>query len=311
MENWRGRLKFVGIFSLVYVGLFYGIVGWRVDHLLFLLLVTGLCLIHRYGYYAVLGFTGVIAWTILYDVISVFPNYQYNTLHIQDLYDLEVSLFGVYENGLKVTLCEWFGARQNTFMSLFCGLSYLMWIPAPMVFCLYLVYKNKPNAVAFAYGYLFTNLIGITIYYLFPAAPPWYYLEYGDVMDTTVMGSEALLSEFDRLTGTSIFHGIYTKGSNVFGAVPSLHSAYPLLSLLFAFRFGYKRFAIFFAIMGIGTWVGAVYTQHHYLIDVLLGLICAYVAYRLLLLFAKTKLYRMLNDWYMVEFGEGNLPLPT
>lgn len=303
MEDWKRRLKFVGVFSVCYVILFYFIVGWRIDHALFLLLVASLCLIHKYGYWAVLAFSGVIGWTILYDVISFFPNYEVNTLHIKDLYDLELKLFGVYDGGQLMSLCEWFEPRMNTFMSLFCGASYLLWIPAPMIFCLYILWKDKSNIVEFAYGYLLTNLIGIAIYYIYPAAPPWYYLEYGDVINTSVMGSEALLSEFDRLTGTSIFHGIYTKGTNVFGAVPSLHSSYPLLCLLFAYRFGYKGWVFFFTIMGVGTWVGAVYTQHHYVIDVLLGLACALVAYFLMMQIIKSTPYEKLKNWYLLQFG--------
>ena len=273
------------------------------DHTLFLLLVSVLCLAHKYGYYLVLAWTGFAGWTMLYDAMTFLPNYEVNTVHIKDLYDLEVSLFGIEEGGRIVSLCEWFQPRLNDFLSLFFGASYLMWMPAPMVFAVYLLWKDKPAVAHFAYAYLLANVIGIAVYYLYPAAPPWYYLAYGDVLDTTIIGSEALLSEFDRLIGIDVFHGIYSKGTNVFGAIPSLHSTYPLLCLLFAIKYKHKGFVIFFSIMAIGTWIGAVYSQHHYVIDVLLGILCALLSYGIMSQVVKTQVFKKLDDWYLRQFA--------
>ncbi len=303
MEDLKRRLKFVGIFAIAYIILFYGLVGWRTDHLYFLLLVATLCLLHKYGYYMVLAWTGVTGWTILYDAMTFLPNYKVNTVHIKDLYDLEISLFGITHGNNIISLCEWFSTRTNDFLSLFCGASYLLWIPAPMIFAIYLLWKDKPAIATFSFGYLLTNIIGITVYYLYPAAPPWYFLEHGDVFDSTVMGSEALLSEFDRLIGMEIFHGIYSKGTNVFGAIPSLHCAYPTLCFLYARKYNHKGFMIFFVIMALGTWVGAVYSQHHYVIDVLLGILCAFTAYGIMSYVARTSLFKKIDNWYAVQFS--------
>jgi len=299
MEDLRRRLKFAILFSLGYFILFYFFVGWRTDHFYFLCLVNFLSLVHKYGYYIVLAWTGFAGWTILYDAMTFLPNYEVNTVHIKDLYDLEISLFGVEEGGRIISLCEWFEPRLNDFMSLFCGTSYLLWMPAPMIFALYLLWKDKPAVAQFAYAYLLTNVMGIIVYYAYPAAPPWYYLTHGDVLDNTVMGSEALLSEFDRLIGISVFHGIYSKGTNVFGAIPSLHSAYPLLCLLFAIKFKHRGFIIFFSIMSIGTWIGAVYSQHHYVIDVILGILCALLSYAIMMKLIETAAFKKLDSWYL------------
>lgn len=303
MEVLRDRLKFTAIFSIVYFLMFYLFVGWRSDHLYFLLLVSVLCLGHKYGYWVVLAWTGFAGWTMLYDAMTFLPNHEVNEVHIKDLYDLEVSLFGVMDGGRLVSLCEWFEPRLNTFMTLFCGGSYLLWMPAPMLFALYLLWKDKPAVAQFAYAYLLANIIGIIVYYIYPAAPPWYYFQYGDVLDTSVLGSEALLSEFDRLVGMDIFYGIYSKGTNAFGAIPSLHSTYPLLCLLFAIKFKHKGFIIFFSIMAIGTWVGAVYSQHHYVIDVLLGILCALLSFGLMQQFSKTNVFKKIDDWYLRQFA--------
>ncbi len=303
MGDLTNRLKFTAVFAIAYFLFFFFFVGWRLDHTLFLLLVSVLCLSHKYGYYLVLAWTGFAGWTMLYDAMTFLPNYKVSTVHIKDLYDLEVSLFGIEDGGRIVSLCEWFQPRLNDVLSLFCGTSYLLWMPAPMIFAVYLLWKDKPAVAQFAYAYLLANMIGIAVYYLYPAAPPWYYLAHGDVLDTTVMGSEALLSEFDRLIGIDVFRGIYSKGTNVFGAIPSLHSTYPLLCLLFAIKYRHKGFAIFFTIMAIGTWIGAVYSQHHYVIDVLLGILCALLSFGIMSQVAKTQVFKKLDDWYLRQFA--------
>ena len=302
MEGLRKRLKFAVVFSIPFVILFYGFVGWGMDHSVLLGLIVGLTLAHNFGYQVVLALAGFIGFTILYSAITYIPNYSVSDVNIKELYDLEVALFGVIENGQRISLCEWFSTRFSDGFSLYFGFSYLLWIPGPMFFALYLLVKDKKAVIEFAYTYLLTNIIGLTFYYIYPAAPPWYYLEYGDVLDTSTRGSEALLSEFDRLTGTSIFHSIYNKNVNVFGAIPSLHSAYPLLGIFFAYRHGHKKFLIFFILMGIGTWIGAVYSQHHYVIDVLLGLLCATVAYfTMVKVIFKTNWFERFRRWYQVE----------
>ena len=303
MEHLRRRSKLAAIFTLIFVVIFYGFVGWRTDHTILLSLIVGLMLVHKYGYRVVLALAGLITFTILYDAMTFLPNYEVNPVLIEELYKWEVRLFGVYDQGSLVTLCEWFGNRLNAFMSITCGIAYLLWVPGPAAFAIYLAFFDKPAVVGFVYTYLLTNIIGIIGYYMFPAAPPWYYLNYGPTLDTTIIGSEALFSEFDRLTGVSIFNAIYTKGANIFAAIPSLHAAYPLLGIIFSIRHGHKWFLVFFIYMAIGTWVGAVYSQHHYVIDIILGMACALLAYLLMLQIMKTNLYKRFNQWYIDQMS--------
>jgi len=119
------------------------------------------------------------------------------------------------------------------------------------------------------------NLIGFVVYYLYPAAPPWYVELQGFAFIQDTPGNVAGLGRFDALTGTSIFSSMYAKSSNVFAAVPSLHSAYPVL-LLYAgwkYRMGWLNLA--FVAIAVGIWFAAVYSSHHYVVDVLLGIACA------------------------------------
>jgi membrane-associated phospholipid phosphatase len=53
-------------------------------------------------------------------------------------------------------------------------------------------------------------------------------------------------------------------------AIPSLHAAYPLLLLLFAWRFFGLR-ALVLAPYVAGVWLAVVYMGEHYVFDVLVG----------------------------------------
>ena len=86
------------------------------------------------------------------------------------------------------------------------------------------------------------------------------------------MGSEAGLARFDTLIGSPVFNGIYSRNANVFAAVPSLHSTYCLCAFLYA-MIGRCRWYVTLplGLLSLGICWTAVYTSHHYVIDVLLG----------------------------------------
>ncbi len=78
----------------------------------------------------------------------------------------------------------------------------------------------------------------------------------------------------------SYFHDLYARSANVFGALPSLHAAFPLLVYL-ASRKSLKLRAVRIAMLGYWLLVvfSAVYLRHHYVIDVTLGSIYATTAW--------------------------------
>ena len=147
-----------------------------------------------------------------------------------------------------------------------------------MIYAAYLFFKDKEMMLRFSACFLFANLFGFVIYYLFPAAPPWYVYEHGFVQNFDIPGSEAQLANFDSFVGSPIFANMYTKNANVFAAIPSLHSAYPVVLFYFGIKKKYKIASIVFLIDIIGIWFAAVYSMHHYIIDVILGAFSAIIA---------------------------------
>jgi membrane-associated phospholipid phosphatase len=113
---------------------------------------------------------------------------------------------------------------------------------------------------------------------LYPAATPWYVALHGFEENFNIPGNEAGLANFDKLFGIDLFHSMYARNANVFAAIPSMHSAFPALSLYYAIKKKSNFWIGLFIIVGIGIWFSAVYSIHHYIIDVLLGILCAVLA---------------------------------
>ena len=252
-------------------------VGLRSDHFL----ITGLFVVLFFASpttrrlsVALLPF---FIFGVSYDWMRVYPNYQVNPIDVRGLYDAELSLFGVNVDGVRMTPCEYFAAHHWPVADLFAGLFYLCWVPVPILFGLWLYFSGQRAVyLRFAIVFLLVNLIGFAGYYVHPAAPPWYAMNYGFEPVLNTPGNVAGLGRFDELTGLTVFHGLYGRNANVFAAVPSLHAAYMLVALAYALMSRCRTWLrILFAFIMLGIWLTAVYSGHHYIIDVLLGIGCA------------------------------------
>lgn len=270
-----------------FLGLTSIFIGLRVEHFL----ISALFLI--------LFFAGVptrklavallpfILFAVSYDWMRVYPNYEVNPIDVKGLYEAEKSLFGItLADGGRLIPCEFFAQHHCPFADFMAGLFYLCWVPVPVGFGIFLYLKGKRELyLRFSMVFLLVNLIGFAGYYIHPAAPPWYAMNYGFEPALDTPGNTAGLARFDQMVGINVFGSIYGRNANVFAAVPSLHAAYMVVALAYA-CIGHcaKGVKILFAAIMAGIWWTAVYTGHHYLIDVLLGIVCALLC---ILLFEK------------------------
>lgn len=237
----------------------------------------------------IIGFSIFIVYWILFDYMKAFPNYDYNPVHIVQLHGAEKAIFGIRHNGQLLTPNEFWLQHTHPFLDVLSGLLYLCWIPVPLAFAGWLFFADKKMFLEFAFTFVFVNMIGFIIYYIYPAAPPWYIQEHGTHFILNTRASSAGLQRFDDFFQVGIFKGIYQKSSNVFAAMPSLHSSYPLIVLYYGLRkkIGWLNYVFTFIMVGI--WFSAVYSSHHYLLDVIAGASCATVG----ILFFQRGLLRM------------------
>lgn len=254
-------------------------VGFRPEHFLLIALFLLLFFVNTKTRKLAVGLLPFLIFGISYDWMRVYPNYLVNPIDVEGLYNLEKALFGITVDGAVLIPCEYFTLHTSAIADFLAGIFYLGWVPVPVAFGLYLYFKkDRDMFLRFAMVFLFVNLLGFTCYYIHPAAPPWYAMNYGFEPILNTPGNMAGLVRFDELIGFPLFNSIYGRNANVFAAVPSLHSAYLVVVLFYAVKkkcnWGILSIVTIFL---FGIWFTAVYTSHHYIIDVLLGILCAVV----------------------------------
>lgn len=255
-------------------------VGFRSEHILLCAAFLLLFIPYQGSRKLVVALLPFFIFGISYDWMNLLPNYEVNPVDVEGLYTTEKRLFGItVAEGTVMTPNEYFALHHCSAMDFMSGIFYLCWVPLPIIFGIWLYFKGERRAyLHFAIVFLLVNLIGFAFYYIHPAAPPWYVAMHGMEAIPGTPGEVAGLGRFDEMTGLNIFHLLYSRNANVFAALPSLHSAYTLVALIYAIRFkAPSLWIILLAVVTLGIWLTAVYSSHHYIIDVMCGIICALV----------------------------------
>ena len=286
--------------TLAYFLLSYWLLGFHAEQVVLVVLVNGCYFLSGFTRRLITGFSIFLVFWVVYDYLKIVPNYLVRAVDIAPLYHAEKSLFGIHAQGLLLTPNEYWLLHKHTWLDVACGIFYLCWVPIPIVFAGYLFFTNRRLFFEFSLTFLLVNLLGFTLYYLHPAAPPWYVQQHGFTFRPLKLGSTAGLARFDAYFGVGLFQGIYAKNSNVFAAMPSLHSAYPVVVLYYAAKNKSGWLNLFFLTIMLGIWFAAVYNSHHYVLDVLAGITTALAGIVILqVLLAKSLLFKRFVTAFM------------
>ncbi len=217
-------------------------------------------------------FLPFIATGIVFDSMRYYywPGVE-GRVHVAGPYELERAWFGIGGR----TLNEIFLEHHWAVADLVAGFAYLVFVAEYVALAILLFARGLDRcASVFAKCFLVVNVMGFITYFVYPAAPPWYVTAHGlGPASSIVATSPAAGQRFDQLLGTHVFETVYGHGIDVFGAVPSLHVAYPFIAAVLAFRFRALRWARWpAAAFAVVMCFSAIYLQHHYVLDVLLGL---------------------------------------
>jgi hypothetical protein len=212
---------------------------------------------------------------LLYDAMRLVENVGVSpkSVHLCDLRAHEMALFGITRNGQPATVHDWLQAHASPALDALCALPYGTFIFVCVACAAWLYVRDYPRMVRFAWCFLALNVAGFVTYHVYPAAPPWYFHAHGCEIDVLAHASEGPnLARVDAWLGFPYFAGMYGRASDVFGAMPSLHCAYPLLAVLegWAVFSGVWRAAsvFFFGLMCFA----AVYLDHHWILDAVAGI---------------------------------------
>ncbi|MCB9652875.1 MAG: inositol phosphorylceramide synthase [Deltaproteobacteria bacterium] len=268
--EWPARVGMcVGV--LLYLSWTAWAIGLRVEHVaisaLFLGLVGWSPKTARFAW-LLLPFFAV---GVLYDNMRLFLGLRSDTIHVADLYHAELHWFGVQGQAGLETLAELLQRHTHPILDFFCGLAYITYLAEVFLFGLILYFADRNRFTQLAWTFFWVNVAGIVTYLVYPAAPPWYVTEHGlGPAILTAAPSAAGAARFDALVGFGLFESFYARNANVFGAMPSLHCAYPTVVFLTIRSRGW-RWSIPCGLFALWVMFSALYLNHHYLMDVLVG----------------------------------------
>ena len=207
-------------------------------------------------------------------------------IHVSDMVTLERAFsFGYLPTQV---LQDWLHPAVGIdLIAIMATIVYMLHFALPLVTGFFLWVWRRPQYYDFVAALILLCLGAFVTFVVFPAAPPWYVAWKGllDGPDGRPLIQYLKPGAFDQLANALGFNGhyiytyaFYQVGANNTAAFPSLHAAFPFLSFLFlrrAFgRIGWLSFAYFLLVS-----FSIIYTGDHYFVDVLSGILFAYVAY--------------------------------
>ena len=218
----------------------------------------------------------------IYDLLRLaHPFVVARGVHVAGPYGFDKWAFGVG----SLTMNELFARHHWPAVDFVTGCAYLSYIYAVVGFAVFVAMVDRTAAGdrrcrALGWTFLGVNLAGYATYLLWPVAPPWYVAAHGlGPVEANAVASPAALARWDAVVGVPYFAGFYGHSSDVLGAMPSMHCAYPMLLLGFALELRRPRLVAALVAFELLMCFSAVYLQHHYVSDVIVGVAYAALGY--------------------------------
>ena len=189
--------------------------------------------------------------------------------------DVEIALLGF---GSGRTPGEWLAQFRSPLLDLLCAIPYFVFVYVVIVYAAYLYRMDRPRMRLYLWSFALANTIAYLVWLAFPVAPPWYVHAHGCAVDLSVAPSAAGLVRVDEWLNIRYFRTFYGNSSYVFGAMPSLHCAYPMIGLLTAWPAGgWRTRPLHLGYVAV-MFVASVYLDHHYVLDGLAGWTLAWLS---------------------------------
>ncbi len=185
---------------------------------------------------------------------------------------LDRRLFGF---GTGVSPSEFVASHHAPFLDLFFAIPYFIFVYLVLGYALYLFRTDRPRMERYLWAFAVTNALGFCLWFALPTAPPWYVASHGCLVDAAAAPSAGALTRVDQLLGIGYFHFFYGRSVYVFGAMPSLHCAYPMVGLLTAWPHVKTSGRLAHILYATSMFLASVYLLHHWVVDGLVGFVVA------------------------------------
>ncbi len=156
-------------------------------------------------------------------------------------------------------------------LDLLFAVPYTIFAYVALLYSAYLYFADRRRMAVFVRAFAIANFVSFFAWLVVPAAPPWYLRSHGCFIDASALPNPAGLARVDALLGINYFHAFYSRASSIFGALPSMHCAYPMIGLLSAWRHAGWRTRPIHVLYALSMAAGAIYLDHHWVTDVLAG----------------------------------------
>ena len=177
--------------------------------------------------------------------------------------DLDNILFGEHIYSMMEHIQHWS-------LDILSAVPYLIHFSLPFIYSAYIYFlKNDTNSfLKYCLAFGLVNLCGVLSQSVFPTPPPWMLKKH---MENTI--PEANFARVDSFLSINLFKNIYAKSPLVCGAFPSLHTAWPIIILCIRpwISVHFCRIHVLLIVFA------AIYSGHHFVIDVVFGLVYAWV----------------------------------
>jgi hypothetical protein len=265
------------LLPVAYVLVIAGIGDLRVEHIVLVLVVLGLSAFGPRARAFLSDITPYVLVALGYDMVRYARRLFVTAerVHGCSLRSLELSAFSVSPG---VTLQDWFQLHHSPFWDVVFAVPYTVFAYLALIYSAYLYFVDRPRMRHYLWAFAIANFISFAVWMAFPAAPPWYIRAHGCQVSMNDLPSAAGLLRVDQLFGIHYYQSLYSRAASVFGAMPSMHCAYPMLGLLTAWRAASWKTRPIHLLYAVTMLVGSNYLDHHWLWDGIAGISLAVVS---------------------------------
>lgn len=228
-------------------------------------------------------FLPIFSLLLVYEVFRGLADWLNGAVHYTEMINFDRWLTGGVLPTYWLQQHMWHGVVQ--WYDFYFYFIYMLHFLVPLTFAVILWKFHSKQYWRFVFAVVGLSFAAFITYLIYPAAPPWMAKDIGLIAEPMTRVSSSIWYAM----GVENFSEVYQRlPANPVAAVPSLHSAYPLLVSLFVIKIaGFKRGGVVL-LYPITMWIGVVYMGEHYIIDVILGALYAIIFF---LLSQNNKLY--------------------
>ena len=260
----------------------------RAFHWFLLAVIPIAFLASKHGRQFFIDWVPLFAFWIVYDRLRLLQPFLLNRVAVEKPYMIERWAFGWMAGGEVPAHASrmWLAAHSVepiwsavSWSAQIIYLSHIFFLPLLLLFWWLrgrTRERDRTRFIRHMRAFAVLHSFGILIYIILPVAPPWWVSLHGLAQPSAeTMARTSMAAAMDG----RIVQGLIRSASQWFGAVPSLHGAYPVLMFLLALKDHHRARVLAFALYSAAMFITTVILNQHYIIDLLAGIAVAYGAY--------------------------------